>query len=179
MNGYDDFIQALSCSINNGIEFLCTCGDIGTNGLKSETSSSSNRVVELNLWKDLMTEKGNIAYPQFRIKSCAGNHDSTLTTEQWKEKTGCDWSHYFIYKNELYIFISIKHQDSAQGMLDVAYEQNDIDFLKSVLNSYPNKRAFVFMHFPLNSGKTTEQYAGLLKTGSGSTSLGNYNNGIY
>ena len=132
--------------------FFCVAGDIGMN---YGTLSSST----FNAYGRAITSAG-IDVAQTPIYVCRGNHDVQPSDDEWRDATGCESNLYTFEENgDLFVFLSNRNTGANARE---PYDETDLDTLQTMLEENPNRRVFLFMHFPLNSGMPYFQYAGLL-----------------
>ncbi len=124
--GKTKFTNAMQLVQNKGLDFICATGDLTT--FAHETSL-------INLKSILDTQN-------IKFYSCNGNHDGENDT-LWNTYIGHNINHTFEKNNDVFIFMSAINESPA------------IDYLKTQLETYKDKRIFLFMHFPLTG------YAGL------------------
>lgn len=124
--GKTKFTKAMQLVQNKGLEFICSTGDLTT----------FSHDASLNNLKNILDTQ------QIPFFSCNGNHDGE-NNKSWNTYLGHDINYTFVKNDDIFIFISAINETPA------------IDYLKTQLNAYKNKRIFLFMHFPLTG------YAGL------------------
>lgn len=149
--GIADFVDALSACASQDVSFFCVAGDIGMNygDLSSSTVSSYARAI---------TSAG-IDVARTPIYVCRGNHDVPPSDEDWRAITSCESMLYSVEKDgDLFAFLS--NRDAGANAIE-PYDEADLDALQTALEENPGRRVFLFMHFPLNSGMPSFQYAGL------------------
>ncbi|MBR3974142.1 MAG: metallophosphoesterase [Oscillospiraceae bacterium] len=146
-DGNDALRRAILALQNEGVEFICTAGDICT----------SASVPELQKYQTIVNEAAVVP-----IYSCTGNHDRGLTNENWKTYVGHALNYVFEYQNDVFIFLPLATESSITPSGDTPYGEDNLQWLREQLDLYKGRRIFVFTHFPLSgySGLRTGQYYG-------------------
>ena len=145
--GITKFTNAVNILNNSDIEFLCTTGDLSTYGYAVQYENLSNILNNFN--KSFYT--------------CSGNHDGAYSDEKntlWNNKFGHNMNYVFTKNNDVFIFLSFKNAGTEINPYDTY-----IDWLETQLNTYKNKRVFLFMHYPIRgyAGLKTNQIYGFLE----------------
>lgn len=132
--GESDFRNALNfCSKTDGIDFVCISGDLSQDGTDARLSRFSELV--------------NVYSPDVPVYVSAGNHDAydadwNLRSESevsasMQTHTGNPLYYSFEHKGDVFIFVGI-----CEGTFSTA----ELDWLESTLETYKNKRCFLFQH---------------------------------
>ena len=145
--GITKFTNAINKLKDTDIDFLCTTGDLTTYGYNVQYDNLSNILKNFN--KPFYT--------------CSGNHDGAYSAEKntlWNTKFGHDVNYVFTKNNDVFIFLSFKNAGTEINPYDTF-----IDWLETQLNTYKNKRVFLFMHYPIRgyAGLKTNQIYGFLE----------------
>lgn len=134
-DGKNDLIRALSTLKKIGCSHICFCGDVSS-------ITSFNADEYRPLLEAMATQTDYVLGENFL--SCRGNHDRYCTEEFWKQTMGCDSNFYSIIDGDVYLFLSINHEE---GNSENSYS-NAIAYLESIKAEIDGKRMFVFIHYP-------------------------------
>lgn len=145
----NDFDNALTKLVANGVERIFCCGDVMTN---SSASSFAYFTQVLD------------QHPGIPFASCKGNHDYSLDDYVWSSGIKCDSANYVIEAGGcVFVMMSI---DTSSNNITQPYSSDTLQWLQNVLAQNYKQRVFVFMHYPINPNDSTVQFAGLRKGGS-------------
>jgi hypothetical protein len=134
VTGLDDFQRALTY-LRTHVPFTCICGDL-------VSFASSENMAQ---YKEYITNyKGDML-----IYECAGNHESypslgvgsDVDLTLWKNTTGKEPFYSFTYKDDVFLFLSLKSERPADLFAD-----GGLTWLEQTLEANKNKRCFVFQH---------------------------------
>ena len=166
--GYADFQRALSY-LKDKVPFTCICGDL----VSYATSENMKK------YKDYVDAYSG----DMDIYECAGNHDTydyidgkvvgkTLTGDmltRWINATGKDTYYSFEYNGDLFIFLSLKSENSSDLFVD-----GGLTWLEQTLESNKDKRCFVWQHVQDpsdNSADPSHSYSPILNGAPGTEFL--------
>lgn len=134
----------------NGVD-IHTCGDfaVTTGGLFNSSSWLTYYKIFLDEWTDLggITTAGNHdSGNNFGAVNVTDNGVEYTAIEYWKKKTGADDN----------LIIQRQFNDGKDILLSLSentgkvdgYSQETINHVKSVITNNPDKRIFLFMHYP-------------------------------
>ena len=129
--GESDFINAVNYFNSIGVDFICISGDLSDVG----TDSKLARFTELS-------QAANMP-----IYVSAGNHDAydsdwnlrdeATVSKAMLKATGNPLYYSFEYKNDVFIFM---------GVCEGTFSENELNWLETTLETYKNKRCFLFQH---------------------------------
>jgi DNA repair exonuclease SbcCD nuclease subunit len=130
--GLTKFNNVANSIQNKGLDFVCITGDLTTYSYAEQ----------------LANYKSIVDAQEIPFYACNGNHDGESDTN-WNTYVGHNVNHTFEKNNDVFIFMSAINESPA------------IDYLKTQLETYNDKRIFLFMHYPLTGYaglKTNEAY---------------------
>lgn len=129
------------------VDFTCICGDISQNGTEEEFAIYKQNVDSCS--------------PTTPVYTTVGNHDARsagLNESLWNVYTGHNRCFEFEKNNDVFIFFGMNYW--SFGSSGNPYLDADIEWLSERLNSYRNRRTFIFTHpfFHEYSGNLKEIY---------------------
>ncbi len=93
----------------------------------------------------------------------AGNHE-LYSNEQWREYTGNDRQGYMVLDEDVFIILdtySAQLEPNFRGEFDI-YAPADVDYIKSVMDKYPNHRVWLIAHY-FDCGKESDAFKEIVK----------------
>lgn len=136
----NDFAKALQF-FNSNASLIGISGDICIN----------NGHNELSIYKELVDANATIP-----VYVCKGNHDCRYSSSDWTTYIGKENQYEITYNNDVFIFLSMNAENFADSMLTTS----QLDWLETKLESYKNKRVFLFFHvfMPNTCGNVNNLY---------------------
>ena len=125
-NSSSDFIRALNF-FNSKTDFVCISGDI----------CNENGYNELNIYKNIIDS--NFSKPVYVSR---GNHDCRYFLNDFNTYTNCDLYFEQIYNDDIFIFLGMSNENYG----DSCFTNEELDWLETKLQTYINKRVFLFFH---------------------------------
>ena len=135
--------RAFALFENQGVDFVCISGDI----------TDGSEIGEMNRFNSICAD-----HPDLTIHFCNGNHDKTVTDEDWQAYFGRQRNYELIHNNDVFLFLSLDYNYESSS---TSYAQG-LEWVKERLSRYKGSRIFLFMHFPPSgySGLVEGQYYG-------------------
>ena len=135
-NSVTDFQNALEYFNNTeNVDFIAICGDITYYGYLEDYQKFNQLVNQYSPNTPVKTIRGN--------HECyvdgSSNYDSSNT--QYQDNIGSLYYEY-VHNNDVYLFIGQRSENNTNPFLN-----EEIEFLKTKLNSYRNQRVFLFVHY--------------------------------
>lgn len=145
-----DFQNAL-IEFNNkqSVAFTCICGDI-----TEHNNDSTLNFQELTNYNYYVKNYS----PNTNVYTTKGNHDCSITDENWLKYTGNSKTFKFDYNGDHFLFLGMNRY--SLGSNGTPYSTDDITLLSEWLEEYKNDRCFVFTHlfFPTRAGNFKNVY---------------------
>ena len=166
----NDYIRALTFFKNNGADFVGIPGDIVANsrGTNSDEASIKEWLSEIQLFR----QYNDTYFPGKPVYATTGNHDACpygyctgksginmdlvipktvygdgtmLAEDVWADVVGRPIRYTFEQGDDVFIFLPMYYWNYINF-----YRDEDEDWIKEQLETYKDKRVFLFFHIPLN-----------------------------
>ena len=134
------FRKAMDFMSQQGIDFLCNCGDLTNIGFYWERGDSEMFVKQFGEYRDLCA-----LYPHISVYNVMGNHESynaniVDTLNEMEEYTGTrKITYYFECGND--VFIIVGQSSNTKPMTD-----EHLQWLMDRLDEFKHRRCFIFIH---------------------------------
>ncbi len=158
-----DFDYALTWLKSKGASMACIAGDLTTIGFYYNRGDTEVYTAQ---FQNYLNAKNTHESDSFKLYCIAGNHESynkdiTEDAALYKQYTGCDLYFSLMHGNDVFLFVS---QPTGTRM----FNSEELTWLQGQLNTYADKRCFLFVHpYVGGSGDTLQTHSLGLGGGGG------------